>query len=260
LIALSRSGKTTETIWAVSEFERRFPGRFVLIGCNPQGSLVETAQVKVLLPESAENTIPQTRSLGSMFISALMMAAFRSRNNEIIETLINSPSCVNGILKNSEETVKALFDRKQYHNIFILGSGPLYGIALEAGLKCMEMSNTDTFSYPFLESRHGPRSLIDENSLVVGLYSHAGLNYEAALMGELTENHKATTLALTPSGDWITGHVSARISVDNNWPDGLMGLAYLPVLQLIAYYSAVSKGLNPDEARLHTQYVEIKQF
>ena len=77
LIALSRSGKTTETIWAMEEFERRYPGRSVLIGCNPQGRLAEMASLKILLPESDEQTIPQTRSLGSMLISSLMMAAFQ---------------------------------------------------------------------------------------------------------------------------------------------------------------------------------------
>jgi glucosamine--fructose-6-phosphate aminotransferase (isomerizing) len=260
LIALSRSGKTSETIWAMEEFERRYPGRSVLIGCNPQGRLAEIARLKIFLPESAEKTIAQTRSLGSMLISALMIAAFQSGNLEAIERLKSAPARANTILKNCEATVKALFENKHYNNIFILGGGFLYGIALEAGLKCMEMSTTDTFSYTFMESRHGPRSLIDENSLVVGLYSHSGLHYEAQVMEELTLKHKATTLALTPTSGWETGKVTASASLDCDWPDNLTGLLYLPPAQLVAYYCAVSKGLNPDVARLHTQFVEIKRF
>lgn len=260
LIALSRSGKTTETIWAMEEFERRFPGRSTLIGCNPQGRLAEMASLKIFLPESAEKTIAQTRSLGSMLISALMIAAFQSGNLEAIEMLKSAPDKASAILKSSEATVKALFENKRYNNIFILGGGFLYGIAMEAGLKCMEMSTTDTFSYTFMESRHGPRSLIDENSLVVGLYSRSGLHYEAQVMEELTLKHKATTLALTPSSDWETGKVAASISLDCDWPDSLTGLLYLPPTQLVAYYCAVSKGLNPDVARGHTQFVEIKRF
>jgi glutamine---fructose-6-phosphate transaminase (isomerizing) len=260
LIALSRSGKTTETIWAMEEFERRYPGRSVLIGCNPQGRLAEMARLKIFLPESGEKTIAQTRSLGSMLISALMIAAYQSGNLEAIEMLKSAPARASAILKNSEATIKGLFETKRYHNIFILGGGFFYGIAKEAGLKCMEMSTTDTFSYTFMESRHGPRSLIDENSLVVGLYSRSGLHYEAQVMDELTQNHKATTLAITPTRNWETGKVTASISLDHDWPDNLSGLLYLPPTQLVAYYCAVSKGLNPDVARLHTQYVEIKRF
>jgi len=260
LVALSRSGKTTETIWAMEEFERRYPGRSVLIGCNPQGRLAEMARLKIFLPESGEKTIAQTRSLGSMLISALMMAAFQSGNLDAIERLQSAPARASAILKNSEATVKALFENKRYQNIFILGGGFLYGIALEAGLKCMEMSNTDAFSYTFMESRHGPRSLIDQNSLVIGLYSRSGLHYEAQVMDELTQKHQATTLALTPTSGWETGKVTASVSLDCDWPDSLSGLLYLPPTQLVAYYCALSKGLNPDLARLHTQYVEIKRF
>jgi glutamine---fructose-6-phosphate transaminase (isomerizing) len=260
LIALSRSGKTTETIWAMEDFERRYPGMSVLVGCNPHGPLAEMARLKIFLPESGEKTIAQTRSLGSMLISSLMMAALQSGNLEAIEMLKSAPAKASAILEKSEATVKALFENKRYNNIFILGGGFFYGIAMEAGLKCMEMSTNDTFSYTFMESRHGPRSLIDENTLVVGLYSRSGLHYEAQVMDELTQKHKATTLAIVPTSGWETGKVTASVSLDHDWPDNLGGLLCLPPTQLVAYYCAVSKGLNPDVARGHTQYVEIKRF
>jgi len=260
LIALSRSGKTTETIWAMEEFERCFPGRSVLIGCNPAGKLAEMAHLKLFLPESDEKTIPQTRSFGSMLITSLMMAAHQSGNLEAIEMLKTAPAKASAILKNGEATIKALFEKKQYRNIFILGGGFFYGIAMEAALKCMEMSSTDAFSFTFMESRHGPRSLVDENSLVVGLYSRSGLHYEAQVMDELTQKHKATTLAITPAAGWETGNVTASVNLNHDWPDNLSGILNLPPLQLVAYYCAVSKGLNPDVARMHTQFVEIKRF
>jgi glutamine---fructose-6-phosphate transaminase (isomerizing) len=260
LIALSRSGKTTESIWAMEEFERRYPGRSVLIGCNPQGRLAEMASLKIFLPESDEKTIPQTRSFGSMLISSLMMAALRSGNQNAIEMLKTAPKKATEIINNSESVVKALFENKRYKNIFILGGGFFYGISMEAALKCMEMSSTDAFSFTFMESRHGPRSLIDENSLVVGLYSRSGLHYEAQVMDELTQKHKATTLALTPAAGWETGKVTATVSLNHDWPDNLSGVLNLPPLQLLAYYCAVSKGLNPDVAKMHTQFVEIKRF
>ncbi len=260
LITLSRSGKTTETIWAVEGFERRYPGRTVLIGCNPQGPLAEMASLKILLPISAEKSIPQTRSWGSFYISALMMAAFRSGNQAAIATMQSAPSKAEAIIQNCEATLKALFAGKQFDNAFVLGSGYLFGIAREGEVKLQEMSTTQTAAYPFLETRHGPRSVIDEHSLVIGLYSQAGLHYEAQLMEELTTIHKATTVAITPRRGWETGKVSESIGVDCDWPDGIIGLAYLPVIQLAAYYCAISKGQNPDLARFHSHFVEIKRF
>jgi glucosamine--fructose-6-phosphate aminotransferase (isomerizing) len=260
LIALSRSGKTSETIWALEGFEHRYPGRSVLISCNPAGRMAEMAALSLFLPESDEKAIPQTRSFGSMLISAFAMAAFHSGNLLAVEILKTAPSKASTIIKNCELPIKALFDRKRYQNIFFLGGGFAYGIALEAGLKCMEMSNSAAFSYTFMESRHGPRSIIDENSLVVGLYSQSGLHYEARVMEELTVIHKATTLAITPASNWETGKVSASISLDCDWPDSLTSVLYLPPVQLLAYHCALSKGLNPDIARLHTLFVEIERF
>ena len=94
----------------------------------------------------------------------------------------------------------------------------------------------------------------------LGFIAISGLHYEAQVMEELTEKHKATTLAITPTSDWETGTVTASVSLDCDWLDRLTALMYLPPAQLVAYYCAVSKGLNPDVARMHTQYVEIKRF
>jgi glucosamine--fructose-6-phosphate aminotransferase (isomerizing) len=260
LIALSRSGKTTETLLAVEEFNRRYPGRVIVIGCNPDSQLTRIAGLNILLPNSAENTIPQTRSLSAMFLSTLLITAYYTGQIEMIDALHQAPSKVDSILLDSDAKVKALIGEREFKNIFVLGSGPLYGMALEIGLKLMEMTNTDAFSYPFLESRHGPRSLIDENTLVIGMYSRGGLKYEAQLMDELTSKHGATTLAIIPQAGWETGRVSASISVDSDWPDGYLSLAYLPVGQLAAFYCAIAKGLNPDVARNHTPFVEIQRF
>jgi glutamine---fructose-6-phosphate transaminase (isomerizing) len=260
LIALSRSGKTTETLLAVEEFNRRYPGRVIVIGCNPESQLTKMASLNLLLPKSAENTIPQTRSLSAMYLSALLITSYYTGQVETIEALHQAPSKVDSILEGSDAKVKVLIDGREFKNIFVLGSGPLYGMALEIGLKLMEMTTTDAFSYPFLESRHGPRSLIDENTLVIGMYSRGGLKYEAQLMNELTTRHGATTLAIVPQAGWETGRVSASISVNSDWPDGYLGLAYLPVGQLASFYCAAAKGLNPDTARHHTPYVEIQRF
>ncbi len=213
MVALSRSGRTTETIWAAEEFVRRYPGRMALIGCNPEGALAEMADLKVILPVSAEKTIPQTRSFSSMYLAALLMAGIYSGNIDWIAELERAPELVNQILQAGAAAASLLIEGKKYRNVFILGSGPLYGMALEIGLKCMEMSGTEAFSYHFLESRHGPRALIDENTLVIGLYSRGGLHYEAQLMEEYTLRHKATTLAITPEAGWETGQVSASAAV-----------------------------------------------
>ena len=109
LITLSRSGKTTETILAVDRFNHRYPGRTLLIGCNPQGPLVDMARLSVILQKSAEQTIPQTRSLSAMYLSTLLITSYYSGHIELMEILEQSPSLVDPIIQNSESKVKSHF-------------------------------------------------------------------------------------------------------------------------------------------------------
>ena len=260
LFAWSRSGKTSETIWAAETFTKRYPGRVMLLSCNPQGPLAEIAVLKLILEKSNETTIPQTRSLSAMILTALLIACIVGKQETTLRQLVESPTWVRNNVKNCEVQIATLMEARRFSRIFFLGSGSLYPIAREGALKCMEMANSDAYAFPMLESRHGPRAIIDENSLVVGLYSWAGRKYEAALMEEYTHYHHATTLALVPEPGWETGLVTASIAVDSTWDDSLIGLSYLPLVHLLAYHCAVNKGLNPDITRMHTLFVEIEKF
>jgi glucosamine--fructose-6-phosphate aminotransferase (isomerizing) len=257
LIALSRTGRTTETIWAVEEFEKRFPGRTIYIGCAPGSPLARMASLSVIFKKAYEKTIPALRSISSMLLASLLAGALLSNDETAISTLCQAPSDVDDILGQAEPLAQVIGQAQEYQNVFCLGSGPLYGVAQEGTLKMIEMSLTNSLSFPFLESRHGPRALVDENSLVIGLYSHAGLGYEAQVMDELTHGHHATTVAIVPRQTWSAGKVTLSIATGCDWPDAFLGLSYLPVLYLLAYYRALARGVNPDISRNLTHHIEI---
>jgi glucosamine--fructose-6-phosphate aminotransferase (isomerizing) len=259
LIAISRSGKTSETLWAVDAFQERFPRRVFHIGCAPEGPLAKKVESGILLPRGYEETLAQTSSFSAMFMAAQMVGALISGQRDVFQTLQTAPDIVNHLIETTEPAIESILRRRQYRAFVFLGSGPLYGVARDAALKMMEMSLSYTMSFPFLESRHGPRSVIDEGALVVGLYSHGGLGYEADVIEECTKHLKATTVAISPSSHWQTGKASYSIPVNCDWPDGILGLAYLPVIQLMAYYWAVSKGINPDLSRNLTPFIEIER-
>ena len=257
LIALSRTGRTTETIWAVEEFEKRYPGRTLYIGCAPGSPLARLASLSVTFEKAYEKTIPALRSISSMLLASLLAGAMLSDDEAAVSTLRQAPSQVDAILAQAEPLAQVVSQAQEYQNVFCLGSGPLYGAAQEGTLKMIEMSLSNSLSFPFMESRHGPRALVDEDTLVIGLFSHAGLGYEAQVMDELTRGHHATTVAVVPHQNWSTGKVTMTITTGCNWPDTLLGLSYLPVLYLLAYYRALACGVNPDISRNLTHHIEI---
>jgi glucosamine--fructose-6-phosphate aminotransferase (isomerizing) len=257
LVVISRSGKTTETLWAVDAFAQKFPGRLFAICCAPDSPLAQKVARAVYLPKGHEQSLAQTASFSAMLLAAQMIGAIISRDDQTLATLQAAPAICDRVLAQAEPIAQAIMEHKPYQNVFYLGAGPTLGIARDAQLKMMEMSLSDTMCYTFMESRHGPRSLITEDSLVIGLCTHAGLGLEANLLAEYTQQHGATTVAITPVAGWRSGNPTFSIPVSCDWGDHILGLPYSPVMQLLAYYRALAKGVNPDVSRNLTQHIAI---
>jgi glucosamine--fructose-6-phosphate aminotransferase (isomerizing) len=258
LLSASRSGETTETIRAVEAFSERFPGRTVLIGCKPGSSLDRMADVSVMIPEAYEDVIPQTRSFCSMYLAAQYLAALLAGDAELVEALRRLPELLPDLFEHWEPEVRRVAEAGWEYAVF-LGGGPLYGVATEATLKLLEMSLSRAASYHTLEVRHGPRSVVDESSLIVGLLSRRGERHEDQVLSELAETARPFVLALSPGEVSMLGEAVTRIPAGGNLPEHALGLLYLPLLQLLAYHRALHRGVNPDESRNLVSYIELPE-
>src|SRR5690606_5366573 len=123
--------------------------------------------------------------------------------------------------------------------------GPLYGIACEAMLKMKEMSITHSEAYHFLEFRHGPKALVDEHAMVVGMMGAEAFRHEAAVITEMAEMGGKTVTILPGSAS--AGHVTVHLP--DQLPAWTMPVLYLPVVQSMAHARAMEKGLDPDKPR-----------
>ena len=257
LLIASRSGETTETVRAAETFAKRFPGHTILIGCRSESRMGRLADLAIVIPEGNEVVIPQTRSFSSMYLAAQYLVALLDDDAELADALRRVPDLLPGMLDRWEPVVKRAAEADWDSAVF-LGGGPLYGVAVEATLKLTEMSLSSAVAYHTLEVRHGPRSVIDERTLVVGLGSLRGAPYERQVLAELAEE-TPHVLAFTPGDGWDLSELAAEIPLGGRIPDHALGLLYLPLLQLLAYHRALHKGVNPDESRNLTSYIELPE-
>ena len=257
LLIASRSGETTETVRAAETFAERFPGHTILIGCRSESRMGRLADLAIVIPEGNEVVIPQTRSFSSMYLAAQYLVALLDDDAELADALRRVPDLLPGMLDRWEPVVKRAAEADWDSAVF-LGGGPLYGVAVEATLKLTEMSLSSAVAYHTLEVRHGPRSIIDESTLVVGLGSLRGAPYERQVLAELAEE-TPHVLAFTPGDGWDLSELAAEIPLGDRIPEHALGLLYLPLLQLLAYHRALHKGVNPDESRNLTSYIELPE-
>jgi glutamine---fructose-6-phosphate transaminase (isomerizing) len=244
MVAISRSGTTTETLAAIAKF-RQLGGRGVwAITCYPQVALTQEAELTLLAEAAQEQSLAQTRSFASMLILAQALAATFA--GEDISVLARLPELGRALIEEVAPLSERLGSQAELKQHFFLGSGPQYGLACEAMLKMKEMSISHSEAFHFLEFRHGPKSLVDEQSLVVGLLSPSAFVPESQVLSEMA-GLGGQTLALNPLPDKVETRWSIQLPPD--LPAWARPVLYLPPLQLLGYYRAMSKGLDPDSPR-----------
>jgi len=204
LLAVSRSGTTTETLRAVERFRETSDGPVLAINCYPESTLARQADFVLAAPAAQEQSVAQTRSFTSMLLLTQSLTAALARDEEMLARLRRLP-----------------------------------------------------VAHHPLEFRHGPMSMVNEQTLVVGFLSDTGAAQETRVLEDMSRLG-GRTLALVEDRAVFAGWqpddlVELRSGLDE-WERGPL---YLPPIQQMAYHRAVAKGLNPDRPHNLTAVVEL---
>ncbi len=253
LVAVSRSGTTTETLQAIKRFEQAGGAAVWSITCYPNSPMAQSSILVLPAEAGQEQSVAQTRSFASMLVLAQALAALLG--GEDVSRLNQLPHLGRQLIAEAESQMKTLGSRADLDRFFFLGSGLQYGIANEAMLKMKEMSLSHSEAFHFMEFRHGPMSMANEKALVVGLLSQQAHYHEQKVLSEM-QTLGGRILSLTPEP---TVGSDYHIALPENLPPWAMPVLYLPPLQLLAYYRATSKGLNPDNPRNLTAVVYLDE-
>jgi glucosamine--fructose-6-phosphate aminotransferase (isomerizing) len=252
LVTISRSGTTSETLAAQQAFRRHGGRANWTITCYPESPLAVESDLVLPTVAAQEKSVAQTKSFTSMLLMAqLLAAALAGEDIAITEDL---PAMGEQIIQDTEPLIAELGGRLDFNRLVFLGSNYQYGVANEAMLKMTEMSLSFSSAFHFLEYRHGPMSMATEEALIIGLLSQSRFADEQRVLMEMKEKG-AYTLALNPSPaevdtDW-------QIELPKQLPAWARPLLYLPPLQLLAYYRAMAKELDPDNPHNLTAVVYL---
>jgi glucosamine--fructose-6-phosphate aminotransferase (isomerizing) len=254
LVTLSRSGETSETLRAADQFHSRDNGPVYAITCYEESSLVKKASVSLIAREAREKSVAQTRSFSSMLVAVTGLAALLA-GRPLRSRFLHLPKLGADLISSHHDLSRQLGNNPNFERFFFLGSGPLYGLACEAMLKMKEMSLSYSEAFQFLEFRHGPMSMVNENTLILGLLSETAFEHEARLLSDMRKLG-AQVFAITPI-ELSKEQADHQVVLPGGLSDLERGALYLPLLQLLAFYRSVSKGLNPDKPFNLTDVVNL---
>ena len=254
LVSFGRSGSSPESVAAV-ELARECVDetRFLDITCNAEGELArrgkDRADTCTLLmpPASCDRAFAMTSSLTCMSLAAL--AVFdRAPWPQRLQHLRSVAALGRDALVQWEAAVARLAGDASARVIY-LGSGPLEAAAREAALKLLELTagRVPAFAGTPLGFRHGPKSLLDADTLVVVLRSAQPLSrrYEQDLLDELRRDGVAG--AVVSVGPQAADVLASDLSLDvPTLPDPWLAPLWLSFVQRYALRRSAALGFTPD--------------
>ena len=255
LISFARSGNSPESVAAVELADEYCDTIFhLIITCNKNGALVQNSMKNayyLTLPEKAnDKSLAMTGSFTGMLLSALLIAKIDTieKCQAALTVLIDN---ANKLLGKYLPSIKAVAERP-FQRVIFLGSGPLLGIARECHLKLQELTDGKVVCKhdSFLGFRHGPRAVINKETLIVYLFSsdeHVFL-YERDLclsidadvrnIPTISFNHNIETLKNSMLNITFTG--------SDDKANELAFIAAALMGQLLGFYHSLYLNLQPD--------------
>lgn len=255
LVSFARSGNSPESVAAVDLANQVLSECYHLVlTCNNEGELYHRCRndersLAILMPEETnDKSFAMTSSFSSMMMAAFSVLTFDKDLSKEIES----------ICKHSEALIKEInspiriIASKNAKRVIYLGSGCLQGLAQESALKLLELTAgkvVAAFDSP-LGFRHGPKSIVDDETLVVVYISNNPYTrkYDLDLLSELRRDKKASqVLAVTSKlDDVVTDGEFIHIDGMDSASDVELIFPYLIVAQIYSFHHSLELGNTPD--------------
>lgn len=248
LVAVSRSGATTETVRAVEHFRQQNRGPVVALTNYGDQPLAGLADVALVIEQGQEESVAQTRSFASLYVAATALAVQAAGRADLRQAMDKLPARGAQLLERYDGIARALGENLAFDRFYFLGSGARYGLACEVNLKMKEMTLTHSEPFHFLEFRHGPKSMVNAQAAVVGLLSNGNAGHERQVLAEM---------AALGGTVFDLGEHDTKVAFASGLPEAVRGVLYLPVLQMMAYYRAMAKGYDPDNPANLTAVIRL---
>ncbi|HTX89658.1 MAG TPA: SIS domain-containing protein [Anaerolineales bacterium] len=237
LVAVSRSGETTETLRACEAFLADRRGDLLTLSCYGEMPLAKLGNFNLIFPSGQERSVAQTRAFSTLYLATTALACLWAGRSDLFDSLGRLPQAGKRLMENHTSLAAELGRDPSLERFYWLGSGPRQGLACELSLKMKEMSLTHSEPFHFMEFRHGPKSMVTPQALVIGLRSAVNAMTESAVLKDM-KALGSRVLDVAEDG--------FDVRFDSGVDEAVRNVLYLPVGQLIAFERSLSKGLNPD--------------
>lgn len=252
LVSFARSGSSPESLAAIDLADQLVKNiHHLVITCNADGELYRMAQARtnayaILLPDATHDRgFAMTTSFTSMLLAAALTFGLMPPGAAAV------PSATGASLHATALPLLQSLVAQQFKRVVYLGSNELCGLAREAALKLLELTDgrvVALFDSP-LGFRHGPKTIVDNQTLVVVFLSNdpQARRYDLDLLRELRNDGRAgRVLALSGQAVAASGPDCVVLEGAESACDLALALPYILFCQSFALLQSLAQGLRPD--------------
>ena len=265
-IVVSQSGETIDTLAALKEAKRL--GSKTMAVTNVVGSSIAREADQVVYtwagPEIAvASTKAYTTQLIVMFLLGAYMAGLRktvepARMTELLTRLKLIPGQISETLEDVEPIMAFAQQYGYTEDAFFLGRALDYYVALEGSLKLKEVSYVHAEAYAAGELKHGTLALITRGVPVIALATQRSV-YEKTLSNiKEVKARDAVVIGVAAKGDTELGKYTDHVIYVPDTDELLIPLLTVLPLQLLAYYTAITRGCDVDKPRNLAKSVTVE--
>ncbi len=266
VVIVSQSGETADTLAALREARKR--GCRVLAVTNVVGSSVAREADEVIYtwagPEIAvASTKAYTTQVLVMYLLGLLLAEERGtitpeQTSACVQALKEIPGQIQAILDQKAQIEELASRYYTCQDLFFLGRGLDYAVALEGALKLKEISYIHAEAYAAGELKHGTLALITEGVPVVALATQESLLEKLISNVKEVKAREGTVIGLCLGKNELVEDACDHVISLPEAPSLVAPLLSVVPLQLFAYYMAAARGCDIDKPRNLAKSVTVE--
>jgi glucosamine--fructose-6-phosphate aminotransferase (isomerizing) len=253
VIGITRSGNTTETVLALRRVRGLGVRDIIPITCYQDSDILAESPHSLIFHRGQEQGLVMTRAF-TVILYGLCRMALEAMNRSALE-LHTIPAWIQHSIDCNEAAIRKLAENRKWTKVIFLGSGVFQGLAREASLKLKEMTGMQAEPYQSYEFRHGPKAIVDGNTLVFLFSSVEELDYVNAVIRDLSS--MGATVVQIGRKKIEDESVVSLPDTDLSITTLFQPLALVHIPQLFAFFKTVSMGANPDTPLHLTRVVTI---
>ncbi len=243
LVAISRSGRTSEMVWAIKHAAQNHGCPVISLSMEPENDISPFADLDLTMDWCYDKSVCQTRTVTNLYAALALLAGQYAGDAALIEA-VKDAAGQNEAFQQAVRPVLEELASREWTNAVVLADGPLCGIAEEGALAFTEIAMLTGRYFHVLDYRHGPIVVSGPNTVTLMVLQPENGALQENMVRDVMK--KGGTVITASDEEGNPYGADAHVCIGLNGPFAAWGIPFIYLCQMLSLLKAIALGGNPD--------------